>query len=112
MTARIVLDVYSGRPNPEWSLRHDEEVELDHRLAVLAPGSPAAIPAPPGLGYRGLIVRRLGRPELRVFHRSVIGTERRLIDPNRSLELWLLETGRTALDPEFWHDLIAEITRH
>ena len=52
---QVELDVFSGRPNPSWSLTSAEADALESRLEDL-PRSNA--PAPAGnLGYRGFIVR-------------------------------------------------------
>jgi hypothetical protein len=52
---QIELDVFSGRPNPTWSLTSAEADALETRLADLPR---AAGPVPEGtLGYRGFIVR-------------------------------------------------------
>ena len=50
----VELDVYSGRPNPTWSLSPAEAEQMAGLLKDL-PRAPAA--APEGLGYRGFVLR-------------------------------------------------------
>ena len=52
---QVELDVFSGRPNPEWPLTVAEAESLEARLEDL-PRSAAPAPATK-LGYRGFIVR-------------------------------------------------------
>ena len=62
----------------------------------------------PGLGYRGFI---LHRPEtLRVYRGQIIretadkvGKKEAAGFGNRELELWLLQTAKTHLDPALWN---------
>ena len=51
----IELDVFSGRPNPNWML---SEVQVDELKAKLSLALPEAKPkTPPQLGYNGFIIR-------------------------------------------------------
>jgi hypothetical protein len=56
---RVELDVFSGRPNPAWTLAPAEARELAAMIQRLRPIATrrAAIA---GLGYRGFIVARIG----------------------------------------------------
>ena len=55
MPATVIVDVFSGLPNPEWTIAGDVLVQLKMMLAHLAQFH-GTIPEPPGLGYRGLIL--------------------------------------------------------
>ena len=57
---QIELDIFSGMPNPTWLLSRDQERTL-RDLLLADPGqlSPATATKRLGLGYRGLIVRRV-----------------------------------------------------
>lgn len=96
---RVVVDVFSGRPNPTWSLDPAQREELLGRLAALAEGAPPAADAP-GLGYRGVEVGA-APCEASPFDtvRAAGGAievqpgSRRLVDPGRALERWLIESG-------------------
>jgi len=49
------LDLFSGRPNPQWRLTGPVRERL---LALLRAAPPAAVPRrEPGLGYRGFVIR-------------------------------------------------------
>ena len=98
----VVLDIFSGRPNPRWELRSDEESHLHDLLSNLRP-RPETDALPQRLGYRGFILssdkcERAGEKpvHLVVFHDAVVGTECNrqvcLEDPDRTLEHWLLES--------------------
>jgi hypothetical protein len=106
VAATVELDVFSGRPNPRWTLSAADASALRTRLAALS--GPASQPPDVGLGYRGLIVAIDGRT-LRVFAGSIQGTAPRLslADANRALERWLLSLGKGAVDA----GLLAEIER-
>jgi hypothetical protein len=108
----VDVDIFSGRVNPRFTLAADTAAELTHRLAALPPA--LGPERPPGdLGYRGLRVSRHGgdpgdtrdtitevtvsRGEVAV--RAADGSRRRLLDPGRALERWLLDIGASELDP-------------
>lgn len=91
-TLHVELDIFSGRPNPSWTLAEDEAAELRRRLEGL-PGTEREID-PPGLGYRGFLIS--GLPEAtscRVFGGLIACSgaagERRFEDA-RGAEQWLL----------------------
>lgn len=51
----VELDVFSGRPNPNWLL---SEAQVEELKAKLSAPLPAAKPkVPPQLGYNGFIIR-------------------------------------------------------
>jgi hypothetical protein len=104
---QVELDIYSGRPNPSWVLDSEEEEELSKRLERLAP-SPVGEPRT-NLGYRGLILRVspgsvVGFQEIVCSGGWVFGYKGRSVekfsDPERTLEWWLGQTGRTHLDED------------
>ncbi|MFI4987922.1 MAG: hypothetical protein ACHQF3_10815 [Alphaproteobacteria bacterium] len=103
MTVFMTLDIFSGRPNPRWALAAGEASSLAERLAAL-PRKEGAEAEPPGLGYRGLLVEFAEGPRIetpvRVYRGSVLRGVVRFADPGRTLERWLLETGRNAIPPE------------
>lgn len=102
----IELDVFSGRPNPQWQLTRVQAREFMRRLKCLAPRQISG-PHAEGLGYRGLIVRPNGGPvngfaEVRLYHGTVIAkgaaTVESFNDGQRALELHLLQTARGKVD--------------
>ncbi len=96
---RVELDIFSGRPNPEWELQEHEVAELESIIKRSSPSQGKV--DPPGLGYRGFIVYL---PDTVRIYKGQIFDERdwsdnRLADVGIKLDLWLLEIGRTHLDP-------------
>jgi hypothetical protein len=101
----VELDIFSGRPNPRWSLSPQECTTLQERLAGLPPTTKAAT-EPPGLGYRGLIVHRTDGPKVKVYGGHAAA---RQSDAGRQLERWLLETGRAHLEPAIFDLVLGEL---
>ena len=65
---KIVIDIFSGRPNPVIELTEKESRDVLAQMARLRPlerGEPS-LPPGPTLGYRGLIVEQVGRPAARL----------------------------------------------
>lgn len=97
--AEVELDIFSGMPNPIWTLTDDEAESFASRLAALSPIS-AAEPVN-NLGYRGFLVQLTQGADVqsvRIF-RSVVEVSRNstksyVRDRDRALEWWLLSTGK------------------
>jgi hypothetical protein len=103
----VELDVFSGMPNPSWTLSDEAAAELSQRVAALPAGAPAALSS--ALGYRGFIVEATwddGPAVLDVqdgLVRLVAGdTTIYRQDPGRELERYLLETGADRLAPDLF----------
>jgi hypothetical protein len=107
---QVELDLYSGRPNPSWTLTADQTTTLDTMLAALSPSS--AQPPEGGLGYRGFLVHD-GTKTIRVFQGSVTvqGAAQSEVfqDGSRALEHWLLETGQKAIDAQTYSTIQATL---
>ncbi len=92
---QVTLGLYSGRPDPAWTLTNAEAAALDVALAGLA----AKVGEPPagGLGYHGFTIER---PDgtLVAFGGAVAppgsGGRAYRDDPGRTIERLLLETAR------------------
>lgn len=113
MSATLIVDVFSGLPNPQWMISGDVLVQLQHLLAQL-PQLPAGLPAePPGLGYRGLILQMSPTADpaegIRIWGGYVQDGAKTLLDPNRSLERWLLETGMRSAHASIVSEILKEI---
>lgn len=117
---QVELDIYSGRPNPFWELDTGQSAELSRRLAALPPAEAGAAAPSDALGHRGLRVEPHGGPT--VGDRLEIGTGAVQVtrpdgstwlraDPGRSLERWLIGTGRGRIDPAL-HDMVAAAAAH
>lgn len=101
----VQADVFSGLPNPEWSLEAGETGEFRHLFSRLrANDRPGRLYD--GLGYRGFVVFGTewvlpGCDELRVQAGQVVAHcgngDRWYADPDRALERWLAASaeGRT-----------------
>ena len=97
----VRLLIYSGRPDPEWTLGVDRLEELLQRLKSVVGNEKTNPPPQRGLGYGGFLVRNVavgGRAsEFRVF-RGVIseGAGRRTNDwrDTQDVEQWLLDEAR------------------
>jgi hypothetical protein len=96
----VTLEVFSGRPNPSWTLSADEEQELTRRLRGLPPSGES--PAAGDLGYRGFrIVNNSNRAQLPsevVVTKGVVSVRddrgtRHYTDVN-GIESWLVEQAR------------------
>ncbi|MBD0669340.1 hypothetical protein [Streptomyces sp. CBMA156] len=112
------MDLYSGRPNPRFPLEPATAGELAHRIGALTP-APASGRPDVGLGYRGLRVLTgpHGTGAGVVVSGGVVtlpgpdGTPRRLRDPGRALERWLLARGVGHLDPAVVATVRRELAR-
>jgi hypothetical protein len=56
----VVLEVYSGRENPFWTLDENTLQAVNDRLRKVEESSDEATPPPPVLGYRGFRIENLG----------------------------------------------------
>ena len=102
-TVTVTLRIYSGRPDPSWTLTDVQVAALVGQVA----GLPVATGTAPqgGLGYHGfsILVQQPGQPDQTyVAFRGAVttpgdapGTYR--ADPQRTVETALLETGRSHL---------------
>lgn len=115
---QVELDIYSGQPNPRWALDATQSAELARRLAALPPSAAGSLPD--GLGYRGLRVapHDPAAPGERIeINAGVVqvtrvdGSVRRCADPGRTLERWLIETGRGHIDPALHRMVACEAAR-
>lgn len=87
---QVGLDIFSGRPNPEWQLDEAAAGEVRRRLVALRP-SPTRAADPPGLGYRGFTCTDPG-DTWRVFKGTVIRRTDVLADPGMTIERFLLDS--------------------
>lgn len=110
MPATVIADVFSGVPNPQWTVAGDLLVQLKLMLAQLSHYS-GAVPDLPGLGYRGLIVHLSGGDgggdALRIFDGVIVGPHGMWADHGRMLERWLLETGVESTKADILKELLA-----
>ena len=60
MKIEVMLDIFSGRPNPRWQLSEEQSKVLKLKLSVLPAGEWRK---PTALGYRGIRVSNVGGVE-------------------------------------------------
>jgi hypothetical protein len=92
----VTLGIYSGRPDPAWTLSVYEAAAVDGMLAGLPDGT--GTPPSGGLGYHGFTIARPGG--VVVAYQGAVaapGTGPRAMktDPTRSIERCLLELSRS-----------------
>ena len=109
----VELDIYSGAPNPTWSLTDAEADSFVKQLAALRRTAPRQLSG--RLGYRGFIVQCTQRADAwsvrlqsGVAHISQ-GATTYAADEQRRLERWLLNTGRPHLKPDLFEFAESEL---
>jgi hypothetical protein len=95
-SATAELDLFSGRPNPAWSLGEPEASSILAAWEALAPARP--IPYPERLGYRGVVVVFDDGMRLTIADgiADLGGVAR--ADPDRALERLVVTSGRGTVD--------------
>lgn len=98
--ATVTLLVFSGRPDPEWTLDAERARELAELVARVVEGETTE-PAPPVLGYRGFLVDfadAVRAPAHVQVGRGVVtelaGPRSRTWRDDGGVEEWLLEDAR------------------
>jgi hypothetical protein len=87
----VELDIFSGRPNPQWQLSEDLAAQVVRLLESLELAASHNRPNPPGLGYRGFRLSDPGGLHYWAYGGLVVGGTTVLADPTRMLERFLLE---------------------
>lgn len=114
---QVELDVFSGRPNPQWALT-SQEVDQFIKLLQALPQHQGEASTPEGLGYRGLIVTQPGETidgysQISIANSIVTvehnGELEQLADKDRALEQWLFQTGKDELDATLYQQIGAQI---
>jgi hypothetical protein len=114
----VTLDVFSGRPNPAWTLADGMPAELLHRLQGLDVSK--AVPRDvEDLGYRAVSAEFLDQTKGAVTvkaARGIVTLDRggrrsHYVDAGRQFELWLVNTGAAHLTPDILRHVTGEITK-
>jgi hypothetical protein len=114
----VTLDVFSGRPNPTWSLSEGMAVEFLRRLHALD-GAKAAPREFEDLGYRAVSAEfqdeTKGTVAVKVS-RGVVTLDRagqrvHFLDTGRQFELWLVNTGAVHLTADILRYVTGEIAK-
>jgi photosystem II stability/assembly factor-like uncharacterized protein len=97
----VTLGIYSGRPDPAWTLTVEEAAGMDAALAALPDGT--GTPPVGGLGYHGFWITRPGSALVAYLGAVAApgdGPRAMQADPTRSIERCLLETSRSHVTPD------------
>jgi hypothetical protein len=103
-TIDVEVDILSGMPNPSWTLSEADAAVFLSKLAGLQKA--VARPRSVKLGYRGLVVRMTEEARRKIYIQNGVievgeGTASTFfLDPQRSLERWVIGTGRKFLSHE------------
>jgi hypothetical protein len=114
----VTLNVFSGKPNPTWTLADGQPVEFLRRLRELHVSKAAAREAD-NLGYRAVSVEFQDQTKAAVMvkaSRGVVtldrsGQQSHYIDAGRQFELWLVHTGDSHLAPDILRYVTGEIAK-
>lgn len=113
MPVTVIVDIFSGVPNPQWTIAGDLLVQLKLMLAQLAHFHGGLVPEPPGLGYRGIVLQFSPDEGIagssRVFGGYVVGSREAFVDTGRALERWLLETGIGSIDADILKEILDQL---
>ena len=115
--ATVTLDVFSGRPNPSWTLAPEQVRELQDRIKALSMPL-AGEPDVPDLGYRGVTVTISGSETsaISVARGGITLTQgssaARFQDAGRALERWLVHTGEAQLSPDLLRLVESDLSAH
>ena len=110
----VEFDIFSGVPNPNWSLTAAEADSFMKQLAALRRTAPEQFSGK--LGYRGFIVQCtqttdawLVRLQNGIVHIVQGATNTYADDEQRLLERWLLNTGKPYLKAELFQIAESEL---
>jgi hypothetical protein len=105
----IVLDMFSGKPNPSWRLDREQSKELLNRLRVSRRLPQVEDRKPrPGLGYRGLIATIATGSESeswRICNGSIEHKGEYFEDFDRDIEALILQSMPQELTTQFSNDI-------
>ncbi len=97
----VICRIFSGRPDPEWTIDESILDEMEQLWAALTPAD-SELRIPSKLGYRGFQIYRNGDEKWLVYGEMVMRTVRKQlevrIDSDKSLEKMLLSTAPGGLD--------------
>ena len=102
MSVTVTLNIFSGRPDPSWTLPEEAVSELQDRISRIATHSNLKAIEPTGaLGYRGFSIRREEAPSSTRIYAGIVDDGPgipSLIAENREIEQWLLSTAGGAIN--------------
>jgi hypothetical protein len=93
---RATFLIYSGRPNPTWTIPEPLAEEIRRAIAAM-PEAPGPAPPEGGLGYSGVLVEGEGEGGQALSHVFAAGLatagDKAFRDPGRRIERMLLASG-------------------
>jgi hypothetical protein len=112
---RVELDIFSGRPNPTWTLNDEETKEFLARFGSLTAGDPQK-PLYDGLGYRGSRVTGLSDYDGLTVWNGIVEARRgektyRWRDRKKGLEEFLLKNSKAHIDEGIYKFIKSSIDR-
>ncbi len=117
-SARVTLHVYSGIPDPTWTVPREKAMELARIISTAATKGLKSMPVNDGLGYGGISVQGLpGTVSKGLVHFfdnavNIDGLEAKGLDmPAGEVEKWLLQTAGDAVDGELKQFVQEEVLR-
>jgi RNA polymerase sigma factor (sigma-70 family) len=114
LSVRTSVSIYSGRENPSWPLTAPQAAEFLKRLKGLPKTDAPAEQS--RLGYQGFYLQVSGEKFGGIDYITVFGgfvrtrgrgPDQAFLDKDRTLEKWLLDTGKGTLDPALYNGLAA-----
>ncbi|MEI7989153.1 MAG: hypothetical protein WCI88_08935 [Chloroflexota bacterium] len=116
---KVELDIFSGVPNPTWTLTLMEGSNLKSMISKLN-ATEIKRQRPENLGYRGFIIQTTtalfgDKQTIRAYH-GIVEVEDATktvyyLDPQRQIEFWLLSTAKTTLTEDLTSEIIKEIKK-
>jgi hypothetical protein len=103
-SATVELDLFSGRPNPTWSLGESETSGILRAWETLASAQP--IPYPGRLGYRGVVVVFDDGMRLTIADGVAEMAGEARADPDRAFERLVVASGRDVVDDALLDDVL------
>ena len=100
--AAIHLDIFSGRPNPSWTLADGPARVLLSKLNSTRRSTPR--PMPEGLGFRGFritVIDGQREREFRVFGSRIQEGDQSYSDEDKAVEAFIVSTMPAELKREF-----------
>jgi hypothetical protein len=114
-TITVEIEIFSGMPNPEWTLSEASAAMFLSKLSGLQKTTER--PRSTNLGYRGLVARMSQEAGLQMYIQNGLiessdGTSSTFfLDSQRSLERWLIGTGRKSLSHEILEVIDADLQK-
>ena len=100
MAAIVSLEIFSGRPDPNWSLTGKQQAEFERLIASAPVVARLLGPRDEPLGYRGFRVHidhaGAAPSDLKIYDGWISGGQTRE-DSGRAIERWLLDTAGSSI---------------